>query len=42
MLVISKPSRWKERKEDEGGHEDTEGQWVDEEVGSYRRVNGNG
>jgi hypothetical protein len=32
MLIISKPSRWKERKEGEAGHEDIEGQWVHEEV----------
>jgi hypothetical protein len=51
MLVISKPSRWEERREGEGGHEDIEGQWVHEdiegqwvhkEVEAYRRVNGNG
>jgi len=33
-LVISKPSRWEEIREGEGGHEDSEGHWVHEEIGS--------
>jgi hypothetical protein len=32
MLVISMPSRWEERGEGEGGHDDCEGHWFQEEA----------